>query len=209
MGYVGNFAKHKEVISLEVVVGITGASGVAYGIRLLQVLQGSVIHLVLTESAKKIIEVETDISSEDIEDLADHIYEPDDFTAPIASGSYRFDAMVIVPCSMKTLAQVACGLSDSLIGRSAEICLKERRNLVMVPRETPLSLIQLKNMVSVTEAGAIILPACPAFYSRPQGLDDLVDIMVGRILDLIGVENNLYPRWKGNAYNGLNQSEMR
>jgi 4-hydroxy-3-polyprenylbenzoate decarboxylase len=194
---------------LEVVVGISGASGIGYGIRLLQVLQGCVIHLVLTDSARKIIEVETNISPQDVEDLADHIYAEDDFTAPIASGSYRFDAMVIIPCSMKTLAQVASGLSDNLIGRSAEICLKERRRLVLVPRETPLSLIQLKNMVSVTEAGAIVLPACPSFYSRPQRLEDLIDVIVGRVLDLIGVENNLYPRWKGNAYNGSDQSEMR
>ena len=194
---------------MEIVVGISGASGVGYGIRLLQVLQGCEIHLVLTDSARKIIELETGVSSEDVEDLADHVYSEDDFTAPIASGSYRFDAMVIIPCSMKTLASVASGLSDNLIGRSAEICLKERRRLVLVPRETPLSLIQLKNMVSATEAGAVILPACPAFYSRPQSLEDLIDVLVGRVLDLIGVENNLYPRWKGNAYNGSYQSGMR
>jgi 4-hydroxy-3-polyprenylbenzoate decarboxylase len=194
---------------LEVVVGISGASGVAYGIRLLQVLQGSIVHLVMTDSARKIIEVETNFSPEDVEDLADHVYAEGDFTAPIASGSYRFDAMVIIPCSMKTLAGVASGMSDNLIGRSAEICLKDRRRLVIVPRETPLSLIQLKNMVSVTEAGAVILPACPAFYSRPQNLDDLIDVLVGRVLDSIGVENNLYPRWKGNAYNGSDQSGMR
>ena len=194
---------------MEIVIGISGASGVGYGIRLLQVLQGSIIHLVITDSARKIIKVETDFSPEDVEDLADHVYAEDDFTAPIASGSYRFDAMVIIPCSMKTLAGVASGMSDNLIGRSAEICLKDRRRLVMVPRETPLSLIQLKNMVSVTEAGAIVLPACPAFYSRPQNLDDLIDVLVGRVLDSIGVENNLYPRWKGNAYNGSDQSEMR
>jgi 4-hydroxy-3-polyprenylbenzoate decarboxylase len=194
---------------LEIVIGISGASGVAYGIRLLQVLQGMVIHLILTDSARKIIRVETDFSPEDVEDLADHVYAEDDFTAPIASGSYRFDAMVIIPCSMKTLAAVALGLSDNLIGRSAEICLKERRRLVLVPRETPLSLVQLKNMVSVTEAGAVVLPACPAFYSRPQSLDDLIDVLVGRVLDQIGIDNNLYPRWKGNAYNGSDQSGMR
>jgi len=194
---------------VEIVIGISGASGVGYGIRLLQVLQGSIVHLVITDSARKIIKVETDFSPEDVEDLADHVYAEDDFTAPIASGSYRFDAMVIIPCSMKTLAGVASGMSDNLIGRSAEICLKDRRRLVMVPREAPLSLIQLKNMVSVTEAGAVVLPACPAFYSRPQNLDDLIDVLVGRVLDLIGVENNLYPRWKGNAYNGSDQSGMR
>jgi len=202
-------SSHKEVISLEIVVGISGASGVGYGIRLLQVLQGSVVHLVMTDSARKIIKVETNFSPEDVEDLSDHVYAEDDFTAPIASGSYRFDAMVIIPCSMKTLAGVASGMSDNLIGRSAEICLKDRRRLVIVPRETPLSLIQLKNMVSVTEAGAVVLPACPAFYSRPQNLEDLFDVLVGRVLDSIGVENNLYPRWKGNAYNGSDQSGMR
>lgn len=194
---------------MEVVVGISGASGVGYGIRLLQVLQGTVIHLIMTDSARKIIEVETDFSPADVEDLADHVYAEDDFTAPIASGSHRFDAMVIIPCSMKTLAEVASGMSDNLIGRSAEICLKDRRKLVIVPRETPLSLIQLRNMVCVTEAGAVVLPACPAFYSRPQNLDDLIDVLVGRVLDSIGVENNLYPRWKGNAYNGSDQSGMR
>jgi 4-hydroxy-3-polyprenylbenzoate decarboxylase len=202
-------SSHKEVISLEIVIGISGASGVGYGIRLLQVLQGSVVHLVMTDSARKIIKVETNFSPEDVEDLADHVYAEDDFTAPIASGSYRFDAMVIIPCSMKTLAGVASGMSDNLIGRSAEICLKDRRRLVIVPRETPLSLIQLRNMVSVTEAGAVVLPACPAFYSRPQNLEDLFDVLVGRVLDSIGVENNLYPRWKGNAYNGSDQSGMR
>ena len=202
-------SSHKEVISLEIVIGISGASGVGYGIRLIQVLQGSVVHLVMTDSARKIIKVETNFLPEDVEDLADHVYAEDDFTAPIASGSYRFDAMVIIPCSMKTLAGVASGMSDNLIGRSAEICLKDRRRLVIVPRETPLSLIQLRNMVSVTEAGAVVLPACPAFYSRPQNLEDLFDVLVGRVLDSIGVENNLYPRWKGNAYNGSDQSGMR
>lgn len=196
---------------MEVVIGISGASGVGYGIRLLQVLQGSVTHLILTDAARKIIEVETNFSPEDVEDLADHVHLPDDFTSPIASGSYPFDAMVIIPCSMRTMAAVASGMSDNLIGRSAEICLKDRRRLVLVPRETPLSLIQLRNMVSVTEAGAIVLPACPAFYPKPRNLEELVDILVGRVLDLIGIENNLYQRWgfRGNPYNVLNQSGMR
>jgi len=160
-------------------------------------------------ASEKLIEHELGITKKELRELANFVYDEDDFSSPLASGSFITDAMIIIPCSMKTLSQVASGLSDNLIGRSAEICLKERRKLVIVPRETPLSLMQLKNMVSVTEAGAIVLPACPAFYSRPQGLEDLFDVIVGRVLDLIGVENNLYPRWKGNAYNGLNQSEMR
>lgn len=199
----------KEVISLEVVIGISGASGVGYGIRLLQVLQGCVTHLIISNSARKIIEIETDLEPDDVEKLADHVYSPDDFTAPIASGSHIFDAMVVIPCSMGTLSGIACGSSDTLITRAADVCLKERRKLILVPRETPLSLVQLRNMVSAAEAGAIVLPACPAFYSRPETVGDVVDILVGRVLDLIGLENNLYERWRGNAYNGLDQTEAR
>jgi 4-hydroxy-3-polyprenylbenzoate decarboxylase len=107
--------------------------------------------------------------------------------------------MVVIPCSMGTLSAVACGSSDTLITRAADVCLKEKRRLIIVPRETPISLVGLRNMVSVAEAGAVVLPACPAFYSRPRGLDDLVDVLVGRVLDLLEVENDLYRRWKGDA----------
>lgn len=184
---------------MEIVVGISGASGVQYGIRLLEVLRqkGCVTHLIVTESAAKIMEIETDYSLEQVQKLAGHIYAPRDFAAPIASGSHLFDAMAVVPCSMGTLSAIACGSSDTLISRAADVCLKERRRLVIVPRETPLSLVQLRNMVTVAEAGATVLPACPAFYSRPQSLDQLVDVLVGRVLDLLGVENDLYRRWKG------------
>ena len=186
---------------MEIVVGISGASGVQYGIRLLQVLRdkGCITHLVLTDSAAKIIEVETDYKIWDVEALADHVHSPHDFAASIASGSHLFDAMVIIPCSMGTLSAVACGSSDTLITRAADVCLKEKRRLIMVPRETPLSLIQIRNMAAAAEAGAIILPACPAFYSRPESLDELVDVLVGRVLDLLGVENDIYQRWKGQA----------
>jgi len=186
---------------LEIVVGISGASGAHYGIRLLQVLRekGCITHLVITDSAAKIIELETDYKIEEVQAIADHFYHPRDFAAPIASGSHRFDAMAIIPCSMGTLSAVACGSSDSLITRVADVCLKERRKLIMVPRETPLSLIQIRNMAAAAEAGAIILPASPAFYSRPESLEDLVDVLVGRVLDLLGVENELYRRWKGEA----------
>ena len=186
---------------MEIIVGISGASGVQYGIRLLQVLRqkGCTTHLVITDSAARIIEVETDRLKKDVEELADHVYHPRDFAAPFASGSYLFDAMVIIPCSMGTLSAVACGSSDTLITRAADVCLKEKRRLVMVPRETPLSLVQLRNMVTAAEAGAVILPACPAFYSRPMNLDDLVDVLVGRVLDLLGVDNDLYRRWNGDG----------
>lgn len=184
---------------MKIVVGISGASGAAYAVRLLQVLRekGNIIHLVITESAAKIIEIETDNRLKDIHELADHVYSPRDFGAPFASGSYPFDSMVVIPCSMGTLSGIAYGASDTLITRAASVCLKEKRRLIIVPRETPLGLVELRNMVAAAEAGAVLLPACPAFYSRPESLDDLVDVLVGRVLDLLGVENDLYRRWQG------------
>jgi len=184
---------------LEIVVGISGASGAAYAVRLLQVLRekGIIIHLVITDSAAKIIELETDYQLKDLQGLADHVYASCDFTAPFASGSHLYDGMVVIPCSMGTLSAIACGSSDTLITRAADVCLKEKRRLIIVPRETPLGLVQLRNMVAAAEAGAVVLPACPAFYSKPRSLDDLVDVLVGRVLDLLGVENDLYRRWQG------------
>lgn len=184
---------------MEIVVGISGASGVQYGIRLLEALKekGCVTHLIITDSARKIIEIETDSLPGEVERLADHVYAPKDFSAPVASGSHLFDALVVIPCSMGTLSGIACGSSDTLITRCADVCLKEKRRLILVPRETPLSLIQLRNMVNAGEAGAVILPACPAFYSRPRNLADLVDVLVGRVLDLLDLENDLYNRWEG------------
>ena len=153
--------------------------------------------MIITDSARKIIEIETDSLPEEVERLADHVYAPKDFSAPVASGSHLFDALVVIPCSMGTLSGIACGSSDTLITRCADVCLKEKRRLILVPRETPLSLIQLRNMVNAGEAGAVILPACPAFYSRPRNLADLVDVLVGRVLDLLDLENDLYNRWEG------------
>ena len=192
-------------------MGISGASGVQYGVRLLDVLKekGCRTHLIVTDSARKIIEIETDYPLKEVEKLASYVYEPRDFNAPIASGSHLFDAMVVVPCSMGTLSGIACGSSDTLITRSADVCLKEKRRLVLVPRETPLSLVQLRNMVSAAEAGAVILPACPAFYSQPKSMEELVDVLVGRVLDLCGVKNDLSRRWEGNPYNRLNQSDSK
>jgi len=195
---------------LEIVVGISGASGVIYGVRLLQALgEGYTKHLVMTGSARKILELETDFSIQDVRSLADRSYDPDDFTAPVASGSYLFDAMVVAPCSMRTLAGIATGSSDTLLLRCADVCLKERRKLVLVTREMPLSLVHLKNMVSASEAGAIILPACPSFYSRPKNVGDMVDIVVGRAMDLLDIKSDLISRWGGNAYNSSGQSGGR
>ena len=197
------------------VVGISGASGVIYGIRLLEVLAelGCTTHLVMTEAARRIIEIETEESPIEVEMMADRVYSARDFTASIASGSHVFDAMVVAPCSMRTLAGIANGVSDTLITRAADVCLKERRRLILVTRESPLNLVHLKNMVAATEAGAIILPPCPGFYSKPETIEGMVDVVVGRVLDLLGIEHDLYKRWRtplsGNAYNDENQIGKR
>jgi 4-hydroxy-3-polyprenylbenzoate decarboxylase len=190
-------------VLLEIVVGISGASGVGYGIRLLEILKekGITTSVVMSDSARKILEIETELLPEEVESLASRVYAPGDFTAPIASGSHMFHAMVVIPCSMGTLAGIAAGTSDTLITRTADICLKERRKLILVTRETPLSLVHLKNMVSATVAGAIVLPACPAFYTRPKTVQDIEDVLVGRVLDLMGIEHRLSSRWGGNPYN--------
>jgi 4-hydroxy-3-polyprenylbenzoate decarboxylase len=182
---------------MEVVIGISGASGSAYGVRLLEILAKTDIftHLVMTKAAKQILEIETDYELSYVEGLADTVYDESDFTAPIASGSHKFYGMIIAPCSMKTLGEIAGGMSDNLLGRVADVCLKERRKLVMMPRETPLNQIHLENMLRLERAGGVILPACPGFYSRPQTIDDLVNSMAGRALDLMDIDNDVYKRW--------------
>ncbi|MDD5616016.1 MAG: UbiX family flavin prenyltransferase [Candidatus Methanoperedens sp.] len=189
----------KVSMNNEIIVAISGASGVQYGIRLLEALKkmkGVKTHLVLSDSAKKLIEIETDYSVKDIEKLADHVYGDDDFTAPIASGSHRSKGMIVAPCSMKTLSSIAVGMSDTLISRAADVCLKEKRPLVLMVRETPLNLIHIENMERAARAGASILPASPAFYPKPESIDDIIDFMAGRALDLLGIEHTLYKRWR-------------
>ena len=177
-------------------IGITGASGVLYGIRLLQALNGNAeTHLVISEQGRALIECETDYNVNDVLRLASFHYADDDFMAPIASGSFRCEAMAIVPCTMKTLSTVANGFADTLIGRAADVTLKEGRKLVLVPREMPLSLVDLENLVKARRAGAVVMPACPGFYNRPKTVDDLVENVVGRILDQLGFDNDLYQRW--------------
>ncbi len=182
---------------MEIVVGISGASGVQYGIRLLKVLADMKIrtHLVISKSAKQIIQIETDYSPLEVEELASEVYGEKDFTASIASGSHMFDGMIIAPCSMKTLGSIASGISDNLMTRAADVCLKEGRKLILITRETPLSRIHLENMLRAQQAGAVILPACPGFYSKPQTIEDLINIMAGRALDQMGIKNELYKRW--------------
>lgn len=183
---------------MEIIVGISGASGAMYGIRLLEVLaeKGIKTHLVLTKAAEQIIELETDYSPEAVKKLATWNHAPSDFSPPIASGSHVTKGMVIAPCSMKTLGAVANGISDTLLTRAADVCLKEERKLILLTRETPLNLIHIENMLKAKKAGASILPACPGFYSRPKTIDDLIDTIVGRVLDLLGIENDIYRRWE-------------
>jgi 4-hydroxy-3-polyprenylbenzoate decarboxylase len=186
-------------VFMRVVVGMSGGSGQVYGIRILESLKalGHETHLIMTNAARETIRVETDINPEKVEELASVSYRIKDFLAPIASGSFRFDAMIIAPCSMKMLAAIANGVSSDLLSRTADVALKERRRLVVVPRETPLSLIHIRNMESLTLAGGVILPPEPAFYTRPKSISDIVDFISSRALDLAGIENEIAPRWNG------------
>ncbi|MGQ9585768.1 MAG: UbiX family flavin prenyltransferase [Anaerolineae bacterium] len=182
------------------VVGISGASGAIYGIRLLQVLRQVrevQTYLVVSRPGELTLAAETDYALAEVRALADHAYEPEDLTAPIASGSFPTDGMVVAPCSARTLAAVAHGLGDNLLTRAADVTLKERRRLVLLFRETPLTLAHIRSMEAVTLMGGIILPPVPAFYGRPASVDDLVDATVGRVLDLLGVSHSLGPRWPG------------
>jgi polyprenyl P-hydroxybenzoate/phenylacrylic acid decarboxylase-like protein len=180
------------------VVGISGSSAPQYGVALLRTLRelGTVeTHLIVSDGARKTIQMETDLAVEDVEGLADVVYRPNDLGAAISSGSFLTMGMVIVPCSMKSLAAVAGGLSSDLLSRAADVTLKERRRLVLVPRETPLSLIHLRNMVAVTEAGGVILPPVPAFYHRPTSIENLLQHTAGKVLDQFGIEHNAFRRW--------------
>ncbi|KDE54669.1 UbiX family flavin prenyltransferase [Methanoculleus sp. MH98A] len=178
----------------EFVVGITGASGVVYARRLLEVLcDRATVHIVISDTARQIAGIE-DIYLEGF----DAVYaENSNLAADIASGSFCYDGMAIVPCSMKTLAAVSNGFADNLIARAADVCLKEKRPLLLLLREMPLSRIHLKNMLAADEAGATVMVASPPFYQRPQTIDDLVDMVVARVLDHMGVEHDLGTRWSG------------
>lgn len=182
------------------IVGITGATGAVYGIRLLEVLKGLKdweSHLVLTDAGVLNLWHELKMRRKDAERLADFAYHPKDIAATLASGSFLTEGMVIAPCSMKTLAAVAHAHADDLVSRAADVVLKERRRLVLMPRETPLNLAHLRNMVAVSEMGAIVFPPVPAFYAAPKSLDDLVAHSVARVLDLFGVHSAKLRRWQG------------
>lgn len=184
-----------------IVVGITGATGTIYAIRLLEVLKELNVetHLIISKWALATLKYETPLSADELANLATKSYSPRDVSAAPASGSFQHDGMIIVPCSMKTLAAVRVGFGDDLIARAADVSLKENRKLMLVVRETPLSDVHLENMLAVRRAGAIIFPPMPAFYTQPKSLDDLVDQSVGRMLDSMDIHVDSFPRWEGFA----------
>ena len=187
---------------MKILIGICGASGVIYGIRLLEVLSGIKnieTHLIVSPAGEQTIEIETKYRASELKALAHYCYQINDIGACLASGSFRHDGMIIAPCSMKTLSSVAHSYSDNLLTRAADVTLKERRRLLLMVRETPLNLAHLKNMVSVTEMGGIILPPIPAFYHKPHTIEEIIDHSVGKALDLFNIEHNLFNRWPGSS----------
>lgn len=183
-----------------IIVAITGATGVVYGIRILQTLRrlGKVeSHLLVSNAGWLTLQHELQLTKPTVHQLADVVYAVRDVGAAIASGSFATDGMIVAPCSMKTLASIAHGFSDNLITRAADVSLKERRRLVLLVRETPFNLVHLRNMTAITEMGGIIFPPLPAFYSQPESIDAMVDHTVGRVLDLFGLDSSLTPTWSG------------
>lgn len=183
-----------------IVVGISGASGTIYGVRLLEVL-GQVndiqTHLILSRAARVTMEYETSIKPEILEGLASVNHSPDDLAACVSSGSFRTEGMIVAPCSMKSLSMIANSINDNLLVRAADVTLKERRKLILIVRETPLHLGHLRQMTAVTEMGGVILPPVPSFYHKPRTIEDIVDQTIGKALDQLGVPHQLFDRWAG------------
>ena len=181
------------------IVGISGASGIVYGVRILQVLQHSGIetHLVMSESARMTLSTELDMSVKEVEALATEVHNAKNIGATIASGSFKTMGMVVAPCSIKSLSEIAYGMTSGLLSRAADVVLKERRRLVLMIRETPLHSGHLRTMLQASENGAILMPPVPALYARPKSIDDMVNHTVGRCLDLFDIETDLVKRWAG------------
>ncbi len=189
---------------MKIIIGITGASGSILGIKLLENLKDHQVSLILSENAKKIMAYETDYSEEDIRNLSSKIYSNKEMDVDIASGTTKFDSLVVVPCSTSTLSKIACGIADNLITRVASVALKEKRKIILVPRETPLNAVVLKNMYTLASLGVVILPPVPAFYLRPRNMEDMVNYVVGKIMDAMGIEHNLYqPYYPGDDQSGV------
>lgn len=186
---------------MRIIVGISGATGAIFGIRMLEALKEKNVetHLVMSKWAEATIKIETKYSVEDVIQLASTVHSPTNQAAPISSGSFRVDGMIVAPCSMKTLASIRMGLADNLLSRSADVILKERKKLVLLTRETPLNSIHLENMLALSRMGTVILPPVPAFYNHPETIDDVVNHIVSRTLDQFDIPNSLTKRWKDDS----------
>ena len=184
--------------SSRLIIGISGASGIIYGIRLLQVLRNAPVetHLVISRAAEMALSYETDRKVTEVKAMAHRHYAPGDIGAAISSGSFRTDGMIIAPCSIRSMSEIATGVTSTLLTRAADVTLKERRRLVLMVRETPLHTGHLRTMLALSEMGAIIAPPVPAFYAEPRSVDDVVDQSIGRVLDLFGIEAGLVRRWR-------------
>lgn len=183
-----------------IIVGISGASGAIYGIRLLEILseiEGVEIHLVVSRAGEKTIRLETDAEISDVRRLASFCYDIDDIGASIASGSFSRNGMVVAPCSMKTLSALANSYAENLLTRAGDVTIKERKPLLLLVRETPIHLGHIRNMLQVTQMGALVVPASPSFYHRPKSIDELINYIIGRMLDLLGVKHDLSKPWTG------------
>ena len=187
------------IMKKRILVCLTGASGAIYGVRLLRALKsnGHEVHLIISKWGEETLKYETGIDSETLAKEADFVYNEHDLAAGPASGTFPLDSVVVIPCSMKTLAGIAHGYADNLISRAADCSLKERRPLILVPRESPYNLIHIRNMAAVTEAGGMIIPACPAFWAKPKTIENLVDSVVERVLEHLGVSDNTRATWTG------------
>jgi len=185
---------------MKLIIGISGASGVIYGIRLLEILSGNQAietHLIITEAGEQNIRYETNWKVEEVKSLANFSYDAHYLGAPVSSGSFKTDGMIIAPCSVKTMSALANSYNADLLPRAGDVTLKERRRLVLLVRETPLHLGHLRSMERLTEMGAIIMPPVPAFYHRPTTIEDIIDHTIGKIFDILGIEHNLFHRWSG------------
>jgi 4-hydroxy-3-polyprenylbenzoate decarboxylase len=180
-----------------IIVGITGASGVIYGVRILEVLSklGMESHFIITQAGLKNLEIETNAKINELKSMASHVYDEGDLNAPLASGSFKVDGMVVAPCSIKTLSAIANSYSHNLLVRAADVMLKERRKLVLLVRETPLHEGHLELMLKVTRMGGVIIPPVPAFYHHPKTIEDLINQTIGKVLDLFSIDANLFRRW--------------
>jgi 4-hydroxy-3-polyprenylbenzoate decarboxylase len=196
-------------MELPLIVGISGASGAIYGVRLLEVLRrcGVPAHLIISRSALQTLSEETDVPVEKVRALADVVYPNSDLGAAVSSGSFKTRGMIVIPCSIRTLSDIAYGDTDSLVSRAGDVTLKERRRLVLVVRETPLHAGHLRSMMAATENGAIIMPPVPAFYHRPRTIDDIVNQTVGRALDLFEIDAGLVKRWRSGEAAGSEKAE--